>query len=46
VLGKLVSKSQEQLLKNRYEKYRRMGVFIEKAAKKKNGFFKRFLKRG
>jgi len=46
VLGKLVSKPQEQLLKNRYKKYRRMGVFIDKASKKKNGFFKRFLKRG
>jgi acetyl-CoA carboxylase carboxyl transferase subunit alpha len=44
VLNKLISRPQEQLLKNRYEKYRRMGVFIEKKTKKKSGFLKRFLK--
>ena len=45
VLKHLVSKPQEQLLKNRYEKYRRMGVFIEKNSKKKSGFLKRLLKK-
>jgi acetyl-CoA carboxylase carboxyl transferase subunit alpha len=45
VLSRLSSKTQEQLLKLRYEKYRCMGVFIEKAAKKKEGFFKRLLKK-
>jgi acetyl-CoA carboxylase carboxyl transferase subunit alpha len=46
VIKKLISKPHEQLLKNRNEKYRRMGVFIEKNPKKKSGFLKRFLKRG
>jgi acetyl-CoA carboxylase carboxyl transferase subunit alpha len=46
VIKKLVSKPHEQLLKNRYEKYRCMGVFIEKNTRKKRGFLKRFLKRG
>ncbi|MBN1798268.1 MAG: acetyl-CoA carboxylase carboxyltransferase subunit alpha [Spirochaetales bacterium] len=45
VLNKLISRPQEQLVKNRYEKYRRMGVFIEKNAKKKSGFLKRFLRK-
>ncbi len=45
VLGKLATKAPEQLLKLRYEKYRAMGVFIEKSSKKKVGFFKRLLKK-
>jgi acetyl-CoA carboxylase carboxyl transferase subunit alpha len=45
VLGKLATKAPEQLLKLRYEKYRAMGVFIEKSSKKKEGFFKRLLKK-
>jgi acetyl-CoA carboxylase carboxyl transferase subunit alpha len=44
-LNKLAGKTPEQLLKNRYEKYRHMGIFIEKATKKKIGFFKRLLKK-